>query len=391
MKRRRLAFPVLAALLGLIVGLGAVELGLRVGGVAPQSTMRMTYDPTGPFEGLTHPPFIGYRKKFEGDQVYFSCDQDECIEDMRVPFRTSSIRQRGLSMSVEKPEGVWRVLVLGDSFSVADGVLEAEAWPQVLGRALDEQKSVERVQVINTSMQAYSTLDQWHVLQYAIRFAPDIIVMGIYLNDAMPSTTNWSVRGVPRPKQSQYWTTYTKSSGPLGPWLPPLTAEERALTPDAGLDHQNFIGNVRTKQQYDQPLILMRWADAISKSRKGRKDTVAAIRSWWGPWNKLGQLEFTWSIQQLGKVRADRSIPIVAAIFPWMDGLQGDYPFHGIHSKIHSALDDAGIPYVDLLEPFQEEASRGTQLWAHPTDHHPSAQMHAVAADQMLSIVPAEG
>jgi hypothetical protein len=297
------------------------------------------------------------------------------------------MRMRDFSHALDKPPGAYRVLVLGDSFSVADGVDRMQAWPQVLGASLDQTLAVKRVEIINTSMQAYSTLDQWHVLQHAIRFDPDLIVIGIYLNDAMPSTTNWSVRGVMREDQAAHWDRLQAQTGAIGPWLPTLTSAERAQTPDAGLDHPHFIGNVRVEKHFTQPLAILQWADALSQGRTQRADTIAAIRAWWGPWNELGRMEFTWSVSQLGRLSAEREVPVVALIFPWMDGLQGDYPFQEIHDQIHQALDGASIPYADMLSPFRTAAAQGAELWAHPTDHHPSAAMHAIAAEQMLPLV----
>ena len=133
------------------------------------------------------------------------------------------MRMRDFSHNLQKPPNTFRILILGDSFSVADGVNRMEAWPHLLGAAVDELKQVKRVEVINTSMQAYSTLDQWHVLQHMIRFDPDLIIVGIYLNDAMPSKTNWSTRGIPEADQDGYWDRISKMTGENGPWLPPLT------------------------------------------------------------------------------------------------------------------------------------------------------------------------
>ena len=390
MMTRRLAFRLGAVLLGLLVGAVLMEATLQVTGTKPEVSRRMTYIPTGPFSGIPHPPFQSYKKDYEGEQLYFKCDGSDCVEDMRIPFSTNSLRMRDIHHPLQKPPGTYRILILGDSFSVADGVERLQAWPHKLGSALDQRHPVKRIEVINTAMQAYSTLDQWHVLQHAIRFSPDLIIIGIYINDAMPSTANWSVRGIPREEQSEYWQRLQGMTGANGPWLPPLTVQERALTSEAGLDHEHFLGNVRHSQRSESPLAIVQWFEAIRHSAVQRQDTVAAIRAWWGPWNKLGQLEFTWSLAQLGRLSQEREIPMYAAVFPWMDGLQGDYPFDAVHTQIHTALTEAEIPYVDLLGAFTQAAATDTPLWAHPTDHHPSKELHTVAAGELLKLIPEE-
>ena len=129
MQPRRLAFPVLAILLGLVGGATLVEIGLRISGTTPDTVLRMTYVPSGPFENIQEPPFYRYKKNFEGNQLYFACDGEDCAPDMELSFHTSSMRMRGLTHSVENPDDNWRLMILGDSFAVADGVPELAAWP----------------------------------------------------------------------------------------------------------------------------------------------------------------------------------------------------------------------------------------------------------------------
>ena len=389
MNAQGLGFRALAVGIGLLIGGGLVELGLRLSGTIPVPVKRMLYLPGQPYAPLSHPPFTTYLKDFEGHQIYFQCTEGGCTEDMRIDFRTSRKRMRDSLHTLEKAPGSWRLMVLGDSFSVADGVPRMESWAQRLGVALHQGWEGRQVELINTSQQAYSTLDQWHGLQYGIRLDPDMLAIGIYLNDAKPSTANWSVRGIPRREQGAFWDEYRVQNGTIGPWLPPISASERRQMPEAGLDHTHFSGNLRRRRNFEQPLALLKWAAALRTGRRERADTIAAIRAWWGPWNTLGQLEFSWSLAQLGKLQEDRAIPVVAVVFPWMDALEGSYPFHDIHQKIHDHLDDADIAWVDMLQPFQEAVQAGTVPWAHPSDHHPSSALHAVTAEALLPLVQA--
>jgi hypothetical protein len=390
MNARSVGFRALAVGIGLLIGVGLVELGLRFTDTIPVRYKRMIYLPQPPFKAIPVPPFTTYLKNFEGDQIYYRCTSAGCTEDMRVGFRTNPMRMRDAVHAKRKPPGSWRLLVLGDSFGVADGVPRMESWAQRLGVALDSGREDLDVELINTSRQTYSTLDQWHVLQRRIRLAPDMVVIGVYLNDVIPSTANWSARGIPREQQGAIWTAYQAHPGPIGPWLPTFDAAERSEMPEAGLDSARFVGNLRRNRRFEHPLVLLRWAAALRTGRRERAGTIATIREWWGPGNTLGQEEFKWALAQIGKQREDRGIPVVAVVFPWMDGLEGAYPFHDIHERIHGHLDDAGIAWVDMLQPFQEAVEAGTEPWAHPTDHHPSSALHAVAADAVLPLVQAQ-
>jgi lysophospholipase L1-like esterase len=88
----------------------------------------------------------------------------------------SSIREalnvhgfRGEAVSVAKPAGTLRILVLGDSCTFGFGVAAGEAWPAVLERLLNESGKFVPVQVINGAVPG-TTLFQ-HLMVFRKRLA----------------------------------------------------------------------------------------------------------------------------------------------------------------------------------------------------------------------------
>jgi len=83
-----------------------------------------------------------------------------------------------------RPAGELRGLVLGDSIAMGHGVGRDETFSNSLERRLAGAVApFTSVQVINTGVQGYSTFQEARVLARTLRFQPDFVVLGFYLND----------------------------------------------------------------------------------------------------------------------------------------------------------------------------------------------------------------
>jgi lysophospholipase L1-like esterase len=85
---------------------------------------------------------------------------------------------------VEKPEGEFRGVVIGDSVAMGDGVTRDETFSNQLEDLLNQNHGNGRTfQIINTGVQGYSTFHQYNVLKDSLRFSPDLIAAQFCLND----------------------------------------------------------------------------------------------------------------------------------------------------------------------------------------------------------------
>jgi HEAT repeat protein/lysophospholipase L1-like esterase len=90
-----------------------------------------------------------------------------------------------------KPAGVRRVICLGDSTTLGWGIQPAEAYPQVLQDRLDALG--RRVEVFNVALGGWSTRQE--LIAYrkiARRYAPDLVLLGVCLNDIPEMRNNLS-------------------------------------------------------------------------------------------------------------------------------------------------------------------------------------------------------
>jgi HEAT repeat protein/lysophospholipase L1-like esterase len=105
-------------------------------------------------------------------------------------FNREGLRDR--TRSREKPEGVWRVAVLGDSVTLGAAIRPNEAYPQVLESRL--RAAGRRIEVMNVALWGWSTRQERIAWQRIARgYHPDQAILAVCLND-IPELQNNLVR-----------------------------------------------------------------------------------------------------------------------------------------------------------------------------------------------------
>jgi peptidoglycan/LPS O-acetylase OafA/YrhL len=83
----------------------------------------------------------------------------------------------------DRPRRVFRIMTLGDAFTSAEGVDTPDSWPRKLEGLLAAQTG-RPVQVLNFGITGYGPNQYAAVTaEYAPRFHPDLIVIGMFIND----------------------------------------------------------------------------------------------------------------------------------------------------------------------------------------------------------------
>lgn len=102
-------------------------------------------------------------------------------------YSINDLRMRGPRLPFEKPDGVYRIVVAGDSIAFGWGVTEQDCFPRILERRLNEAPKpdgVERYEVINGGTPGWGIPSYYVYLQETgLRFAPDLVVITIINND----------------------------------------------------------------------------------------------------------------------------------------------------------------------------------------------------------------
>lgn len=105
-------------------------------------------------------------------------------QEFETQITYNSAGLRDYEYTLEKPEGSFRIAVLGDSFTEAREVPLASSYPKLLEKRLNASLSRQKYEVINFGAVRYGT-DQYliRLKEQALTYKPDLILVGIYEND----------------------------------------------------------------------------------------------------------------------------------------------------------------------------------------------------------------
>jgi len=166
----RLARPslaVCATLLSLLAGEGIVRVTGRAPGIKPIELS--SYDCI--YKRSTN-PILGFELKA-------NCRSDT-PDFIQTYERTNSHGQRDKERTLRKPDGVRRVLLLGDSVVEGYGLRESETIP----RRLEDLYGDGSTEVLNFGVSAYCTRAEVELLEVkGLQFAPDVVVLVFVEND----------------------------------------------------------------------------------------------------------------------------------------------------------------------------------------------------------------
>jgi len=166
----RLARPALA-LCATLLALLAAEGIVRLGGWAPghKAIQLDAYDCI--YQRSTN-PILGFELK-----ANYRCDDPDFIQTYE---RTNAHGQRDRERSQQKPAGVRRILLLGDSVVEGYGLRESET----LSHQLETLFPDGSTEVLNFGVSAYCTRAEIELLEVkGLRFEPDVVVLVFVEND----------------------------------------------------------------------------------------------------------------------------------------------------------------------------------------------------------------
>lgn len=106
------------------------------------------------------------------------------------PVGTNGHGFRGEPVDVEKPVGVHRIVMLGDSITFGNAVEWNETFSFILQQMLNERAGSRKFEVLNLGVSGYNTRQELATLsELGLRYSPDLIVLNVCLNDSDPVKT----------------------------------------------------------------------------------------------------------------------------------------------------------------------------------------------------------
>lgn len=333
---RRIGGPLVLVAASTLLTLLVLEAGFRVAGVSVgtvqinRETVKRSGNPLLRFElrpGGEARAEVGYRINLEG--------------------------LRGPETTVEKPAGVKRVAVLGDSIAFGYWVREQDAFPRQLESML--RAGGGRVEVLDFGVPGYNLDQEIETLRSkALAFQPDAVVVAFCLND-----------------------------------LEGIFSYELGLVQDRGERSRSAIGAAR--EALLRRSLLFSWIEYRFSELEARRQFVRAKNPMEGPMyaEAVSQQERVLrdKLAVLRALTAPRGIPVVIAVFPVMGGRFERYPHRALHQAVVSAARDNGLAGIDLLDCYSAYEFRDLRVDV----VHPSPLGHRVAAHAMRDALCAAG
>ena len=126
----------------------------------------------------------------------FSSTEDKDSYGFTKEFHKKYIRYnkhgyRDYEYSLQKPEGVFRVLILGDSQTFGSGIKDLkDIWVKKLEARLRKESGDSKIEVLNISGQGWnSDTILYELFMNGFNFNPDLVILAYYHND-IPIPTN---------------------------------------------------------------------------------------------------------------------------------------------------------------------------------------------------------
>jgi lysophospholipase L1-like esterase len=258
----------------------------------------------------------------------------------------------------EKPPGVKRVLVLGDSFTFGMKVEASSNYPKALEALLNEASGKWRYDIINAGVVAYSLCQERKWLEIkGWRYEPDLVVVGFFGDDPH---CQGEVSGRRFAEQKAY-RTFTR-----------VSVLYNFLKNSYNILSSKYLERLRPA-----------WTGGIESRAlylQRNKFTNISEKEWAGV---AGDLEY------IEKEVGLRGAKLLVVVIPDV-GQLGSPELQSPNRKLLDICESSDLACIDTT-PLIEEAAQPLSLYLYPLDAHLSPAGHRLVARAIADWISAEG
>jgi len=346
--QREWTWKIFLILFGIVLGMLAVEVSLRMLKDRPRVSVKWTI----------------YRRLAATEVAYdLKPNSQQSVDGVLYKINSHGMRDR--EYPLEKGEHSYRLAVLGDSCTFGDGVSLEDTYVKQLEYVLNQEHHLrKKIEVLNLGVNGYNTVQElWRLKEMGLKCQPDLILLGYYLNDPLPVDLK-AVFGGHKQKELPYRI-------PL-----PFKAFLRRHS-QLYMSLSNVYGGI------------LQWfglrSDKVRRSATYYLDYYSALyQDTFEGWEKCQK-----ALLDFSRIAATEGVLYLVVIFPALIDLEGSYPFGFIHHKVASFLGENDIAFLDLLPTYLGKDSRS--LWAASDNRHPNRQAHQIAARAISEYLMAKG
>lgn len=300
-------------------------------------------------------------------------------------FSTNSAGLRDGEHALEKPPGVRRIVVLGDSFAWGYGVNDGEIFTDYL------EAMSELTEVINLGVTAYGLRQEIGILKrIGLAFEPDIVLQALTLNDIYREPA------------------HAQQSTELADIKPAVKSDEdtvfrkfkQALARNSAL-YKMFQDATNRHKVLVEALVALGLKEPPSGFETLDTNIMPALRHY------PHELEDAWTVaeQELLELRGiseAHGARFIVAVIPSLQSVnpealsltlaynshyEDDFDLDKPYRKLEAFARASGFEMINPVAAFRKQAGKGVQLYL-PGDMHFNAQGHELFARQIFQHMP---
>ncbi|MBX7168858.1 MAG: hypothetical protein K1X74_21155 [Pirellulales bacterium] len=337
---RRLLARVLLALGSFVVTLAIVELAFRVCGVRGHYERMHEHV----FLPATNGPRMcsrgGYVPLATHRTLYFTDPRGYFGPGAAVDHHFNSAGWRDRERAIARSASTVRILGLGDSYLMGQGVHEADVCLGVTEAWLNHKAQDVEYEAINTGISGKNTRDEAEVLrQRGWDYEPQLVVLHFVPNDVEQDLAQ---------------------EGPLVEFYRNYT---RLIQSPDRLSAYSYLWSWG-RQRVLQEVVARRYI----------RESAASFATDSAKWQHCRA-----ALDDIQAQCREHGTALAVVSFPFFHDLDGEYPFAAIHERVAEYCRGAQIAHLDLRAIYAR--FHGPELWVHPTDQHPNERAHALAGE----------
>lgn len=302
----------------------------------------------------------------------------------------------------EKPEGVYRIIVIGDSLAYGLRVPPGSTYAKRLEGKLNELAGERRYEVINMGVPGYRTIQTIARLEEkGLTYNPDMIIYGYWLDDIsfsglMPfyfDRANLEVSEL---------INRAMSRSPLERTIKKILLQSQIVRRfilltrgiyrqrEYGDEKEDLIFPTERRMKNLEPGIKALYQKFLEAVNRGEYADLPGSEPYYTRYTNYDDF-ILWnaSFRKLSEICRDRGISCLLLLTPVIyDYKKGNYAWEGLHQFIKSIARHYAIPSIDLTEEFCKYAAY--RLRAGDLEH-PSKLGHKIIADRLHEWIVNEG
>ena len=272
-----------------------------------------------------------------------------------ITYKINSLGLRDREYSIQKPDGVYRILIIGDSFTEGWGIEQDRTYSDQLEKLLIDRFPVRKIEVINAGVASYSPiLEYLYLKERGLALEPDLVILAFDMTDFLDE------------KEYAKVTTLDENNQPIA---------VRPFTPG---HIQTYVNNLKNPQIENKLAAYIAKYSALARLISQPKAKQLDVSGLFKPNHESWQLVQK-HLQLISELLNDNKINFLLITYPYYDQLKNDF-FLQPQKDLAQFAKEQNIDFVDLTQYFRDQEAESSYI---KRDVHLSEKGHLLVADKL--------